>query len=163
MFSRLTAGKHSLLARSSATVCECPNRKPVSPKRLRMILLRRSCSKSSGMILLQRASAGSQEENLPNRPNHLRIFSLEDKCACRIVCAKPLRMTSLQDSKNNRPGMILLQKKVGEGACAHFPCQITPGGAAAVDAGRCSLLRDLIAHYFWAEGHHAHARSKSKH
>jgi hypothetical protein len=113
MFSRLTRCKHSLLARSSATVCECPDQKPVIPKHPIMILLRRPCSKSSGMILLQRASAGSREENLLNRPNHLRICSLEDRCACGVVYAKSLRMISLQNAENNRPGMILLQKKWG--------------------------------------------------
>jgi hypothetical protein len=141
MFSRLTRGKHSLLARSSATVCECPNQKPVSPKHPILILLCKPSSKPSGMILLQIASADSREGNVLNRPNYLRIFNLEDKCVRGIACAKSHRMISLQDSKNNRPGMILLQKKVGGGGYRRTSRAKLPQGTAAATPTDDGTLR----------------------
>ncbi len=166
MFSRLTRGKHSLLAGSRARSNECLGRKPIGPKHSIMILLHMPKTKCPGMIFLQDASIRSETRKRALLHNSIRICTLKDKHAQGMVGAKPFRMISLQNSSNKTPGIISLQKKVGgRGAPlgrakvmeirsfraltksgAHFPCQTAPGAATAVECGRAVLRHDLIAH-----------------
>jgi len=113
MFSKLTPGKHSLLARSRSTSSESPARKSVSPKHSIMKLLRELPSKSPGMIFLQDASIRSRRRKGRVWSNSIRICTLKDKRARGAVAAKRLRMIFLQNSNNKTPGITLLQKKVG--------------------------------------------------
>ena len=113
MFSSLTPGEHSVLARSRARSNECLGRKPTSPKHSIMTLLRELPSKSPGMIFLQDASIRSRRRKGPVWSNSIRICTLKDKRARGAVAAKRLRMIFLQNSNNKTPGITLLQKKVG--------------------------------------------------
>lgn len=134
MFSSLKPGKHSLLARSRARSRARSNefdRNPQNPKRPIMILLRTLTGKSLGMIFLQDTLIRSGTRKREIRHNSIKICTLKEKHAQGMVGAKRLTMILLQDAKNNRPGMILLQKKVGgEGVTAHFSCQTAPRGAS---------------------------------
>jgi hypothetical protein len=115
MFSRLIPGKHSLPARSRARSDECSGRKPVSPKRPVVIILRKIMTKYPGMIFLQDASIRSGTRKRALLHNSIRIWTLKEKQAQGMVGAKPCRMISLQNSGNKTLGIIFLQKKVGGG------------------------------------------------
>ena len=113
MFSSLTPGKRSLVARSHAGSIECLERKRLSPKHLRIILLRDVTTKCPGMIFLQDASIRSGRRKRSVWSNSIRICTLKEKHAQGMAGAKRFRMISLQNSSNKTLGIISLQKKVG--------------------------------------------------